>query len=229
MAECTIDNRLNTIIFDDPVTSLDIDYRDLITKKIVQLSQNRQIVVFTHDLSFLRALVDIHKAIIQTDCLIVGIDKYNGISGIVTDGIPYLAKNIQERIDTIRRILNEHDSLDPTDAHGRETNLDSARKKFRMLLERSVEEILSNRTYERFSRNIHLKKDNLSSYIVTEKDDVDFLLNLFGKYSITEHDGGISTIPLLPNKSAIEQDLRDYSTWKDGFKNKLKAFKTTYI
>ena len=98
-----------------------------------------------------------------------------------------------------------------------------------MLLERSVEEILSNRTYERFSRNIHLKKDNLSSYIVTEKDDVDFLLNLFGKYSITEHDGGISTIPLLPNKSAIEQDLRDYSTWKDGFTNKLKAFKTTYI
>ncbi|WP_152019214.1 AAA family ATPase [Aliarcobacter butzleri] len=229
LAECTIDNRLNTIIFDDPVTSLDIDYRDLITKKIVQLSQNRQIVVFTHDLSFLRALVDIHKAIIQTDCLIVGIDKYNGISGIVTDEIPYLAKNIQERIDTIRRILNEHDSLDPTDAHGRETNLDSARKRFRMLLERSVEEILSNKTYERFSRNIHLKKDNLSSYIVTEKDDVDFLLNLFGKYSITEHDGGISTIPLLPNKSAIEQDLRDYSTWKDGFKNKLKAFKTTYI
>lgn len=228
LAECTIDNRLNTIIFDDPVTSLDMDYRDLIAKKIVQLSQTRQIVVFTHDLSFLRLLIDTHKSVTTTDCAIIGIDKYNDISGIVTDEIPYLAKNVQERVDSIRRILNEHDALAITDAHGRETKLDSARKRFRMLLERSVEEILSNKTYERFSKNIHLKKGNLSSYIVTEQADVDFLLNLFGKYSVTEHDGGTSTIPQLPTKTEIEQDIRNYSTWKDNFRNKLRIFQTTY-
>lgn len=228
LAECTIDNRLNTIIFDDPVTSLDMDYRDLIARKIIQLSQNRQIVVFTHDLSFLRLLIDTHKTIITTDCKIIGIDKYNGISGIVTDEIPYLAKNVQERIDSIKRILNEHDALDLNDAHGRETKLDSARKRFRMLLERSVEEILSNKTYERFSRNIHLKKSNLSSYIVTEQADVDFLLNLFSRYSITEHDGGTSTIPQLPTKSEVEQDIRSYSIWKDTFKQKLSTFQKTY-
>jgi len=228
LAECTIDNRLNTIIFDDPVTSLDMDYKDLIATKIVQLSQNRQIIVFTHDLSFMRMLIDTHKVITTNDCSIIGIDKYNGVSGIVTDEIPYLAKNVQERINSIKRILREHDGLAPTDAHGRETRLDSARKRFRMLLERSVEEILSNKTYERFSKNIHLKKGNLSSYIVTEQSDVDFLLNLFGKYSITEHDGGISTIPQLPDKPEIEQDIRDYGAWKDGFKSKLRTFTSTY-
>lgn len=228
LAECTIDNRLNTIIFDDPVTSLDMDNRDKISDKIVQLSQNRQIVVFTHDLSFLRLLIDTHKAITSTDCTVIGIDKYNGISGIVTDEIPYLAKNVQERVDSIRRILTEHDALILTDAHGRETKLDSARKRFRMLLERSVEEVLSNKTYERFSKNIHLKKGNLSSYIVTEQTDVDFLLNLFGKYSVTEHDGGTSTIPLLPNKPEIDQDITDYSNWKNGFKTKLRTFQSTY-
>lgn len=228
LAECTIDNRLNTIIFDDPVTSLDMDNRDKISDKIVQLSQNRQIVVFTHDLSFLRLLIDTHKAITSTDCTVIGIDKYNGISGIVTDEIPYLAKNVQERVDSIRRILTEHYALILTDAHGRETKLDSARKRFRMLLERSVEEVLSNKTYERFSKNIHLKKGNLSSYIVTEQTDVDFLLNLFGKYSVTEHDGGTSTIPLLPNKPEIDQDITDYSNWKNGFKTKLRTFQSTY-
>jgi len=228
LAECTIDNRLNTIIFDDPVTSLDMDYKDLIATKIVQLSQNRQIIVFTHDLSFLRLLIDTHKVTTSTDCLLVGIDKYNGISGIVTDEIPYLAKNVQERIDSIKRILSEHDALMLADAHGRETKLDSARKRVRMLLERSVEELLSNKTYERFSKNIHLKKGNLSSYIVTEQSDVDFLLNLFGKYSVTEHDGGTATIPQLPNKLEIEQDLSAYSTWKEEFKNKLKTFQRTY-
>lgn len=228
LAECTIDNRLNTIIFDDPVTSLDMDYRDLIASKIVQLSQNRQIIVFTHDLSFLRLLIDTHKSFATTDCTVIGIDKYNEISGIVTDEIPFLAKNVQERVDSIKRILREHDALSLTDAHGRETKLDSARKRFRMLLERSVEEILSNKTYERFNKNIHLKKGNLSSYIVTDQTDVDFLLSLFGKYSVTEHDGGIATIPQLPNKTEILQDIRNYSTWKDNFKNKLKTFLDNY-
>ena len=228
LAECTIDGRLNTIIFDDPVTSLDMDYRDLIATKIVQLTQHRQIIVLTHDLSFLRLLIDTHKTITSTDCAIIGIDKYNGISGIVTDEIPYLVKNVQERVDSIRRILTEHDALALTDAHGRQIKLDSARKRFRMLLERSVEEILSNKTYERFSKNIHLKKSNLSSYIITEQSDVDFLLHLFGKYSITEHDGGTSTIPQLPNKAEIDQDTTTYSNWKNTFRAKLRTFQTTY-
>jgi len=215
LAECTIDGRKNTIIFDDPVNSLDMNYRELIANRIVRLSYDRQIIVLTHDLSFLRLLIDTHKDIYSTECHIIGIDKYNGISGVVTDEIPYLAKNVQERIDSIRRILAEHDTLQITNAHGRETKLDSARKRFRMLLERSVEEILSNKTYERFSKNIHLKKGNLSSYVVTEKSDIDFLLGLFGKYSVTEHDGGTSTIPQLPNRTVIEQDIADYSGWKD--------------
>lgn len=227
LAECTIDDKKNTIIFDDPVNSLDMDYRDLIANKIVELSRDRQIIVLTHDLFFLRLLIDTHKTHIFTDCHVIGIDKYNGISGIVTDEIPYLAKNVQERIDSIRKILTEHDALHLTDAHGRETKLDSARKRFRMLLERSVEELLSNKTYERFSKNVHLKKGNLSSYVVVEKSDIDFLLNLFGKYSVTEHDGGTSTIPQLPNKTVIEQDIVDYSTWKDSFKAKLKAWQAS--
>jgi energy-coupling factor transporter ATP-binding protein EcfA2 len=225
LAECTIDGRKNSIIFDDPVNSLDMNYKESIAKKIVEISHDRQVIILTHDLYFLRLLKDTHYDAYSSDCQIVGIDKYNEISGIVSDEIPYLAKNVQERINSIRRILVEHDALQLTDVHGRETKLDSARKRFRMLLERSVEEILSNKTYERFSKNIHLRKGNLSSYIITEKSDVDFLLGLFGKYSKTEHDGVTPTIPELPNKTVIEQDITDYSSWKESFKTKLKAWK----
>ncbi len=228
LADCTIDSRKNSIVFDDPVTSLDMDYRDLIANKIVKLSSERQIIVLTHDLSFLRLLIDTHKTIITTDCHIIGIDKFNGISGVVTDEIPYLAKNVDERVDSIRRILREHDALLITEAHGRETKLDSARKRFRFLIERSVEEVLANKTYERFSKNIHVKKGNLSSFIVVEQRDVDFLLGLFSKYSITEHDGGTTTIPQLPTKCIIEQDIRDYMDWKTNFKAKHKTFVQTY-
>jgi len=228
LADCTIDNKKNSIVFDDPVTSLDMDYRELIAHKIVELSQDRQIIVLTHDLSFLRLMIDTHKSITSTDCHIIGIDKVSGISGVVTDEIPYLAKNVDERVDSIRRILREHDALNITDAHGRETKLDSARKRFRMLLERSVEEVLANKTYERFSKNIHFKKGYLSSFIVVEQTDIDILLGLFGKYSVTEHDGGTTTISQLPTKSVIEQDIRDYMVWKNNFKAKHRTFVQTY-
>jgi energy-coupling factor transporter ATP-binding protein EcfA2 len=228
LAECTIGNRKNSIVLDDPVNSLDMDYRDLIAEQIVSLSADRQIIVLTHDLSFLRLLIDTHKNITNSDCQIIGIDKYNDISGIVTDEIPYLAKNVDERIDSIRRILKEHDSLPLSDAHGRETKLDSARKRFRMLIEKSVEEILSNKTYQRFSKNINLKKRNLSGYIITEQSDVDVLLDFFGKYSVTEHDGGISIISQLPNKQVMQQDIVDYLSWKTGFKSRLKIFVDSY-
>ncbi len=173
-------------------------------------------------------LIDTHKQVLNSDCQVIGIDKYNGVSGIVTDEIPFLAKNVDERIDSIRRILREHDALLITDGHGRETKLDSARKRYRMLIERSVEEILSNKTYQRFSKNIHIKKGNLSSYIITQQSDVDFLLGLFGKYSVTEHDGGTTTIPLLPNKQVIDQDISDYLAWKIDFRNRLRSFQQTY-
>lgn len=110
----------------------------------------------------------------------------------------------------------------------RETKLDTARKRFWFLVERSVEEVLANKTYERFSKTIHLKKGNLSSFMVVEQSDVDFLLGLFEKYSIAEHDGGTSTIPQLPTKTIIDQDIRDYMDWRNNFKAKHRAFFQTY-
>ena len=47
------------------------------------------------------------------------------------------------------------------------------------------------------------------------------MLGLFGKYSVTEHDGGTTTIPLLPNKNNIQQDITDYLAWKIDFKQKI--------
>jgi len=224
LAECTIGNRINTIIFDDPVTSLDIDYRELVANKLVELARNRQVIILTHDLAFVRLLIDNNSPQDSNNYKLIGIDKYNGKSGIVTEEIPYLAKNVQERIDSIRAILQDHDHLQLSDAHGRDVKLDSARKRFRMLLEKSVEDILSNKTYQRFSKNINLKKHNLSSYVITEESDINFILNLFGRYSITEHDGGISTIHQLPTRDHILNDIRDFDHWKENFKTRLKEY-----
>ncbi len=223
LSECTIDGAKNSIIFDDPVNSLDQDFREAIANKIVELSSGRQVIVLTHDLYFLRLLIDTNKQVRLSDCDVIGLSQINGISGIPSDEIPYLVKNVQERINTITATLNKLNSTSPTDIITRENLLDGARKKMRMLIEKSVEELLANESIQRFSKNIKVSKRQLSGYIVTEQTDVDFLLTLFGKYSVTEHDGGIETIPILPDATIIQKDLTDYKQWRNNFVLKIKG------
>lgn len=228
LADCTIDNRKNTIVFDDPVTSLDMDYRDLIATKIVELSSDRQIIVLTHDLYFVRLLLDIHRKHLGQDCHILGVEKHRGIAGVVVDDIPYLAKNIQERINSIRRDLDIIDALPLNQIQRAEEITEKLKKQFRKLLEKTVEDILANNSIKRFSKNITLKAGYLSGFVITEHTDIRFILDLFGKYSVTEHDGSIQVQSNQLQPSDIRNDLRSYEIWKNDFSSRLSTFRTTH-
>lgn len=53
LTEVALDTTSRTIILDDPVTSLDLEWREMIASILAKEAVNRQIVVFTHDLPFL--------------------------------------------------------------------------------------------------------------------------------------------------------------------------------
>ena len=53
LAELKVANRECPIVFDDPVCSLDHNYRDKIAKRLVEEAKSRQVIVFTHDIAFL--------------------------------------------------------------------------------------------------------------------------------------------------------------------------------
>lgn len=224
LSECTIENSLNTIVFDDPITSLDQDYREEIASIIVELSQTRQVIVLTHDLYFVRFLSDVYGDAVGKDCHLIGLTNNSGVSGIISDEIPYLAKNVQERINSIRKMLKEVDSLALSKLKEKEIILVALKDRMRQLLERTVEDVLINKTITRFSKNINFKKNNLSSMVVVEKSDIDFLLELYGKYSEIIHDGSIETLPKSINEKDIEKDLKKYEDWKKGFEQKRKNF-----
>ena len=225
LSECTVDNAKNTIVFDDPINSLDIDYRESIADIIVELSGDRQIIVMTHDLYFLRLLKDIYKNKYSNDCCVTCLNSINDNSGIVSDEIPYLAKNVQERIDTITKGLDKIKSLNISQIDQKRILLNDLKDKMRQLLERTVEDILINKTITRFSKNINFKKGNLANIIVVEKNDVDYLLSLYGKYSEVIHDGSIETVPNLIEEGDIQNDIYQYKQWKDGFVQRAKDWK----
>ncbi len=55
-AELSTADDPSAIVFDDPVSSLDFEWRNNVAKRLVQESKQRQVIVFTHDVVFLLAL-----------------------------------------------------------------------------------------------------------------------------------------------------------------------------
>lgn len=56
LTEVSLDERSSGIILDDPVTSLDFDWKETVAERLIGESQKRQVVIFTHDLHFLYLL-----------------------------------------------------------------------------------------------------------------------------------------------------------------------------
>lgn len=56
LTEVALDEASSGIILDDPITSLDFEWKETITPILVQEAKSRQVVIFTHDLHFLYLL-----------------------------------------------------------------------------------------------------------------------------------------------------------------------------
>ena len=98
LTECTINNSRNSIVFDDPVNSLDHKYKDKIAEMLAKLSTNRQMIIFTHDLYFVRLLQEYYEKILQKKPKVIELYKEGEFAGIQYNEIPFFAQNIEERI-----------------------------------------------------------------------------------------------------------------------------------
>ena len=58
LTEMSLDTRSSGIVLDDPVTSLDLEWRRSVAKILAGEAKRRQVIVFTHDLPFLYFLKD---------------------------------------------------------------------------------------------------------------------------------------------------------------------------
>jgi len=57
-ADLTESGDTSTLVFDDPVSSLDQEYRVLVARRLLQEAETRQVLVFTHDFSFVQYLYE---------------------------------------------------------------------------------------------------------------------------------------------------------------------------
>jgi recombinational DNA repair ATPase RecF len=56
LTEVTLNESSGGIVLDDPVTSLDTDWKDTVAQKLIDEAQRRQVILFTHDLQFVHVV-----------------------------------------------------------------------------------------------------------------------------------------------------------------------------
>jgi energy-coupling factor transporter ATP-binding protein EcfA2 len=104
LAELAVSAGESAIVLEDPVSSLDHDHREYLARRLVEEAKKRQVVIYTHDLSFLIYLQD---AAVQEGVELHGHTLESSLdeAGIVREGLPTKLMSPADRRKELRRRL----------------------------------------------------------------------------------------------------------------------------
>jgi energy-coupling factor transporter ATP-binding protein EcfA2 len=158
LTEAQMGNKNKGIIFDDPVNSLDHIRRQTIAERLLEESKIRQVIVFTHDITFLLALQTLAEEEI-VDCVVTTIRKIGNTPGVINNSLPWIASNVKERVKKLNEAIP---NLKKLEADTDPDYYSEEAKKWCGLLretwERAIEELLFNDAIQRFSPGIQTKR-----------------------------------------------------------------------
>jgi len=213
----------SSLVFDDPVSSLDHKWRQQVALRLLAEAKVRQVVVFTHDIVFLHDILD--------NCDKVGVETHlqrvyrspEG-PGTVGNSLPWKAQNTLDRIDKLEKRGRAAKKLDEQgDEDGYEKAAISVYGRLRATVERAIEEVLLSRVVAR--HRDYIKTTDLRKVAIIEPDDCDVLLKLFGKCSdVTKaHDPSTARNAPAPPPAEMLSDIKELSDWVRKFKKRQKA------
>lgn len=204
LAELKTAGHSNGIILDDPVSSLDHQYRARIAKRLVEEAKQRQIVIFTHDIAFLFDLEHYAKEL-NVPTHLQNIRKEGTKPGIIFNDNPWHAQNVKARLNTLKEDLTKLKSaqLDGEAYNGRAGSIYG---RIRETWERVTEEILFNEVVMRFGQSIQTQR--LNKVNVEDQDFVEiyFEMNKCSKWMVG-HDKSLSLSDARPKEEEIALDI----------------------
>lgn len=103
LTEAHFDTSKSALVFDDPVSSLDHLRRESVAGRIVALAEERQVIVFTHDVAFTMALRKAAREV-SVSFATRGVERRRKIGpGFTTLDHPWTAQDAAQRVDTLRQ------------------------------------------------------------------------------------------------------------------------------
>jgi energy-coupling factor transporter ATP-binding protein EcfA2 len=208
LSELSISEHKSAAIFDDPVSSLDHKWRYKISKRIVEESKSRQVIVFTHDITFL-LLIQEHSAELDSDLEITSLTRKKKETGIIAKNPPWDALSVGKRIGVLKSAYQQLEKIERTETE--EVYKERAKTlygKLRETWERFIEEVFLNGAIQRFGRAIQTQR--LSKVIDLTAADYSLVDSNMSKCStyFTGHDTAGTLIEEMPDSAEFLSDLK---------------------
>lgn len=211
LSEARLDPGNWGIIFDDPVTSLDHERKERIAERLVAQTAERQVIVFTHDITFLLSLLH-YAEIASVDCKKIAIRKVGADTGIADGRMPWVSENCKARkgiltgrLQTIGAMIRRNDHAEDI-----ERAIKSWSEALRESWERAVEERLMKGTIERFRPSVETSR--LKRLVITQEllDEVESGMTETSKWV---HDRAAGLNVAVPDEEELTTFLARYSAF----------------
>lgn len=207
LADVTSKPNSAPFIFDDPISSLDQTYEEHTAKRLIALSAERQVIVFTHRLSLLGQLIDKGNADyrhIRREAW--GCGEHGDLPLFAKKPINAVKDLKNSKLSTAKKVFEEH---------GYESYYPLAKaicSDFRILLERIVEFELLADVVTRHRREIHTK-GKIHRLAKITSDDCDLIEQLMSDFSCFEHSQSEELPVEIPEPAILDAALTKVIDW----------------
>lgn len=206
MAELSQASHQSSLVFDDPVSSLDHWHREKIATRLVEASKNRQVIVFTHDVVFLNGLLAFSEEAAITPH-VLSLEWNDGVPGKYVHGLPWDSKKPSDCLKELEQ--NQKSISAKWNPQPNAANVESMRhaySRLRSTLERIVEKELLDGIVSRFESQIHTGR--IKSLIGIPPSECDEARRLIKRcHDIT--DAHAPSQAAIPDPTELAQDIAD--------------------
>lgn len=219
LADVTGRSTSTPFIFDDPISSLDQVFEEKVIDRLIELSADRQVIVFTHRLSFLGIMCDhadgeIHEVHIRREPWGTGQPGEVPIFGKKPDKALNSLKG--ERVARARKVY-ETEGSDAYYIHAKSICSD-----FRILMERLVETVFLADVVQRHRRSVNTL-GKIGNLVKIQASDCDLIDAMMTKYSCYEHSQSMEAPVDVPDPQELEIDVQRMIDWHKEFTNRPAA------
>lgn len=207
-SELSIADHNSSIIFDDPVSSLDHKWRNKISKRIAKEALRRQVIVFTHDITFLQMIQESSKEL-KCDLEIRSLTRRKTVTGLIASNPPWDALPVNKRIGVLKADQQALAKIERAETE--EVFKDKVKPlygKLRETWERFIEEVLLDCTVQRYNRTIQTQR--IKKIVDISIDDYNIIEANMSKCStyFLGHDSAGALIEEMPDSAELLDDIK---------------------
>jgi AAA domain len=224
LAEMSTTDSRSCIVFDDPVSSLDHMHRESVAKRLAAEGSERQIVVFTHDISFL-LLMNEECRTAGTHITFRSINRGTEFAGFCDANPPPNAQPVEKVIEAMKKHLaNTTIQFEKGKQSEWYSTVRSFQEQLRTTWERAVEEAVSP-VIRRLANKVDTK--GLYKLTILTPNDCDIMRAAYGRCSSLLHSSADALNKPLPNPDVIAAEIKALSAWIADIKERQEKLKVT--